>query len=69
MVRWSVCDTIPSYPAGLFYLEFWDVGRDGCGPFHRDVFALPFLFSVLLAFLGVDVFFFSFPKGTLDARI
>ena len=33
----------------------------GVGPLHRDVFALPFFFSVLLAFLGADVFF---PKGT-----
>jgi len=34
----------------------------GGGPLHRDVFALPFLFSVLRAFLGVDVFFFCFRR-------
>ena len=45
--------------------SIWSFGVSdgtGVGPLHRDVVALPFLFSVLLAFLGVDIFFF--PKGT-----
>lgn len=61
VVRWSVCDTISCCPAGLFNLEFWGVGRDGCRAVASGCFCAAIFFSVLLAFLGADVFL---PKGT-----